>query len=79
MHFYSMHLGLLNFSYDKFDPRPFGISDAEAEQMDPQQRFVLECVHMAFEDGGITRKSVNGSRTGVYIGMFSRLCYCKIN
>ena len=62
-----MHLGLLNFSYDKFDPRPFGISDAEAEQMDPQQRFVLEC-------GGITRKSVNGSRTGVYIGMFSRLC-----
>ena len=37
--------------------------------MDPQQRFVLECVHMAFEDGGITRKSVNGSSTGVYIGI----------
>ena len=61
-------LSIYVFSYDTFDPRPFGIGDAEAERIDPQQRHVLECVHMAFEDGGITRKTVNGSSTGVYIG-----------
>ena len=46
----------------------FGISEAEAERMDPQQRYVLECVHMAMEDGGFTRKKLHGSNTGVYIG-----------
>lgn len=40
----------------------------EAERVDPQQRYVLECVHMALEDGGITRDIINGTRTGVYIG-----------
>ena len=59
-----------SFSHDEFDPRPFGISDVEAERIDPQQRYVLECVHMALEDGGIKREAVNGSRTGVYIGTF---------
>ena len=46
----------------------FGISLAEAEIMDPQQRMTLDCVHMALEDGGITRKELDGSKTGVYIG-----------
>ena len=46
----------------------FGISEAEAERVDPQQRHVLECVYMALEDGGITRDNINGSQTGVYIG-----------
>lgn len=59
---------ILCFSHDEFDPRPFGISDMEAERMDPQQRYVLECVGMALEDGGITRDRISGSRTGVYIG-----------
>ena len=36
--------------------------------MDPQQRLVLECVHMAMEEGGITRRELDGSKTGVYIG-----------
>ena len=40
----------------------------EAERIDPQQRHVLDCVHMALEDGGITRSQLNGSQTGVYIG-----------
>ncbi|XP_069103768.1 uncharacterized protein [Argopecten irradians] len=40
----------------------------EASEMDPQQRYVLECVHMALEDGGITRKELDGSQTSVYIG-----------
>ena len=38
--------------------------------MDPQQRMVLECVHMALEDGGITRKQIDSTHTGVYIGNF---------
>lgn len=58
----------LNSSFDEFDNKLFGISDNEAQQIDPQQRYVLECVHMAMEDAGITRKQLNGSLTGVYIG-----------
>lgn len=40
----------------------------EAKHIDPQQRYVLECVLMALEDGGITRDKIDGTRTGVYIG-----------
>ena len=55
----------------------FGISEAEAERMDPQQRLVLECVHMAMEDGGFTRTQLNGSITGVYIGKNTRIYIMK--
>ena len=41
----------------------------EASLMDPQQSLVLECVHMALEDGGITRKQIDGTHSGVYIGI----------
>ncbi|XP_045200786.2 narbonolide/10-deoxymethynolide synthase PikA2, modules 3 and 4-like [Mercenaria mercenaria] len=54
--------------HDEWDNRLFGISDNEAAQVDPQQRYVLECVHMAMEDSGITRKQLQGSETGVFIG-----------
>lgn len=50
----------------------FGISEPEAAKMDPQQRYILECVHMALEDGGIMRKDIHGSRTGVYIGVYDK-------
>jgi acyl transferase domain-containing protein len=46
----------------------YGISDEEAKLVDPQQRIVLDCVHMALEDGGMTRKDIDGTNTGVYIG-----------
>lgn len=36
--------------------------------MDPQQRLVLDCVHMALEDGGITKKTIEHTDTAVYIG-----------
>ena len=48
----------------------FGVSEVEAERMDPQQKHVLECVHMAMEDGGFTRNVLHGSNTGVYIGVY---------
>lgn len=59
---------MLFFSFDEFDPKMFGISEPEAAKMDPQQRYILECVHMALEDGGLMRKDIQETRTGVYIG-----------
>ena len=53
---------------DEWDNRLFGINEIEASMMDPQQSMVLECVHMALEDGGITKKQIDGTHTGVYIG-----------
>ena len=41
--------------------------------MDPQQKLVLDCVHMAMEDGGMVRRDLEKTRTGVYIG---RLLSC---
>lgn len=54
--------------FDEWDNRFFGISDKEAEVVDPQQHFVLESVHMALEDAGIPKEKIAGSNTGVYIG-----------
>lgn len=51
-----------------FDAAFFGISPREAEQMDPQQRLVLELTWEAFERGGIPPSSVRGSRGAVYLG-----------
>ena len=57
------------YRYNEWDHHFFGINDMEAELIDPQQRLVLDCVHMALEDGGITRKDIDGTQTGVYIGI----------
>src|SRR5262245_38588853 len=54
---------------DSFDASFFRISPREASQMDPQQRMLLEVAWEAFEDAGQTRESVDGSRTGVFIGL----------
>ncbi|XP_069133134.1 phthioceranic/hydroxyphthioceranic acid synthase-like [Argopecten irradians] len=67
---YVRHAGLLK-RFDEFDHKFFGINEVEAARMDPQQRYVLECVHMAMEDGGITKKDLNESKTGVYIGVMN--------
>ncbi|XP_052061724.1 putative uncharacterized protein encoded by LINC00614 [Mytilus californianus] len=66
---YAKHAGLVK-NFTQWDNKCFGINDTEAKEIDPQQRYVLECVHMALEDGGITRKSIKGSDTGVFIGNF---------
>ncbi|WP_047249628.1 hybrid non-ribosomal peptide synthetase/type I polyketide synthase [Chromobacterium subtsugae] len=62
---------------DGFDPPFFGIAQREANQMDPQQRLVMELAVEALESAGIPRASLAGSRTGVYIGIstfdYSRL------
>src|SRR6266851_2241889 len=54
-----------------FDAAFFGISPREAEQMDPQQRVLLEMGLEAFEQAGIPPLSMRGSRCGVYVGLSS--------
>lgn len=67
---YVTRAGLIK-KYDEWDNKLFNINEMEAAWVDPQQRYVLDCVHMAMEDGGITRKDLYGSNTGVYIGVMN--------
>lgn len=52
-----------------FDPLFFGISPIEAKSVDPQMRLLLETTWEAIEDAGLTMDQLNGSNTGVYIGL----------
>jgi acyl transferase domain-containing protein len=53
---------------DRFDSLFFGISGREAERMDPQQRFVLECCWQALEDAGLGAPALDRSSCGVFLG-----------
>ena len=64
---------------DQFDPQFFGISPAEAVEMDPQQRMLLETSWRLFEDAGQTREDLKGSDTGVFVGISTNdYLYMKI-
>ncbi|MFF3838327.1 type I polyketide synthase [Streptomyces sp. NPDC001930] len=51
-----------------FDNEFFGITPREAAAMDPQIRLLLQCVWRAVEDSGTDPRSLEGSRTGVFVG-----------
>ncbi|KAI4098898.1 MAG: hypothetical protein LQ339_006204 [Xanthoria mediterranea] len=54
-----------------FDHAFFSMTGREVETMDPSQRKLLEVVYEAFENAGETWDTIAGSRTGVYIVIFS--------
>ena len=53
---------------DCFDPYLFGITPAEAAQMNPEERLLLESAWACLEDAGYARTSWAGRRIGVYVG-----------
>ncbi len=56
------------FRFNEFDHKFFSISNSEVEQMDPQQKQLLQCVYRALENAGIPMEKASGTRTGVFFG-----------
>ncbi len=52
-----------------FDAPFFGVSAREAMFMDPQHRLMLETAWSAVEHAGIAPSSLNGTSTGVFMGL----------
>ncbi|MGA5704456.1 type I polyketide synthase [Peterkaempfera bronchialis] len=63
-----IRLGGFLDAIDLFDADFFGISPREAAAADPQQRLALELAWEAVEESGIVPGTLEGSRTGVFIG-----------
>ena len=63
--------GFLNNAVTRFDHQYFNIASAEARTMDPQQILALELAEMLWQDAGIDPETLDKSRVGVYMGVWS--------
>lgn len=63
---YSRRAGYVGDPY-AFDPEFFRISLAEALEMDPQQRWMLQLCWSALEHAGIVPSSLRGQRVGLFL------------
>lgn len=54
--------------FNEFDHKFFGITETEVEQMDPQQKLLLQCAYRALENAGMPMEKASGTKTGVFIG-----------
>ena len=57
---------------DCYDAAFFGLDEAEARTLDPQQGCMLELAWHACEDAGIAPASLAGQPVGVYVGVSTR-------
>jgi acyl transferase domain-containing protein/NADPH:quinone reductase-like Zn-dependent oxidoreductase/acyl carrier protein len=64
----STHSGGYIQEFDQFDPKFFSISPKEANNMDPQQRVMLELAWEALEQANINPETLRGTNGSVYIG-----------
>ncbi|MGM9979478.1 MAG: SDR family NAD(P)-dependent oxidoreductase [Clostridium sp.] len=61
---------------DCFDDKFFNMIPKEASLINPAQRIFIETAWKAIEDAGYSKKSLSGSKTGLYVGLLSDLtCY----
>ena len=67
---YTFAAGQLDAPFD-FDAGFFGISPREAEQMDPQQRLILQVTWEALEKSGLRASDLPKATTGVFVGASS--------
>ncbi|MCP5018763.1 MAG: SDR family NAD(P)-dependent oxidoreductase [Ketobacter sp.] len=65
---YTLSAGLID-DIESFDGKLFGIAPREIESMEPQQRLVLEASWGSLENAGYAPNSLNGTRTGVFVGV----------
>jgi acyl transferase domain-containing protein len=65
---YSRHGGFLG-AVEDFDRAFFRMSPREARRLDPQQRLLLETAWEALESAGLAASGLQGSSTGVFLGM----------